>query len=337
MNEGLPWIITVAGTNGKGSVVHFLEQKLLEDGLSVLTNTSPHLMSECERIRYNGQNISEDTLVRLKCAVADFFSFSRSLNYPQIFFVATVLYMFEKNPQVLILEVGLGGRLDSSNCFDADIACITSIDLDHCELLGETRELIALEKLGIARKGRLLVIGDVDPPKTLLNLSYPTIYSNAGAVYMTPEIQNFRTAKLIYENMFPDQRDTWHLAHLSSVPPLEGRQTFLHRVECDYLLDVAHNVAATKALLNKIEALQLQKDYVRVQVFFWAQKTKDHLGMVQVFKDIMESKCTLYSFHECLTIEDGVVRVLEKPKMKILKVAFGSFYFIGPLLEKLSR
>jgi dihydrofolate synthase / folylpolyglutamate synthase len=162
--------IVVAGTNGKGSTCAMLEAILLSSGYKVATYTSPHLIDFTERARINGQPIEADKLIPYFEAV----DIARQVN-PVItltYFEFTTLAIFkafaDANVDVQILEIGLGGRLDAVNIVDADCSIVTSIDIDHAELLGNTREKIALEKAHVFRAGRPAVCSDPVAPQSLI-------------------------------------------------------------------------------------------------------------------------------------------------------------------------
>lgn len=152
-------VITVAGTNGKGSTVAALEALAAVHGLNVATYSSPHLLVFNERIRINGENVSDAALMEAFVAVEQARG-SVSLTYFE-FTTLAALWLFRRAPlDLLVLEVGLGGRLDAVNLVDADVAVITSIDFDHMNFLGNTLEKIAAEKAGICRAGRPVVLSD---------------------------------------------------------------------------------------------------------------------------------------------------------------------------------
>jgi len=158
--------ITVAGTNGKGSSVAMLEAILREAGHSVGAYTSPHLLRYNERIRLDGEPVSDETLIaafeRIEQARADV-----PLTYFE-FGTLTALDIFAREaPAVALLEVGLGGRLDAVNIIDADIALITGIGIDHVDWLGPDREAIGYEKAGILRPGRPAVFSGDEMPASV--------------------------------------------------------------------------------------------------------------------------------------------------------------------------
>jgi dihydrofolate synthase / folylpolyglutamate synthase len=156
-------VITVGGTNGKGSAVAALDALLRHQGYRVGAYTSPHLLTYNERVRLGGAPVSDEQLVaafnRIQAAAAEI-----SLTYFEYGTLAALLIFQEACLDFWVLEVGLGGRLDAVNILDCDCALITSIALDHQEYLGDTREAIGREKLGIARAGKPLVVAETDLP-----------------------------------------------------------------------------------------------------------------------------------------------------------------------------
>jgi len=165
-------VITVAGTNGKGSTCVMLESILLQAGYRTGVYTSPHLVHFEERLRLNGDAVKAPELVaafaRVESArVQDHEAIS--LTYFEFSTLAILDVMQRSALEVVILEVGLGGRLDAVNIIEPDCAIITSIDLDHTALLGETREAIGYEKAGIMRTGKPAVVSDPLPPQSVLD------------------------------------------------------------------------------------------------------------------------------------------------------------------------
>jgi len=162
-----PIVITIGGTNGKGSTVAFLEAMLAAADKRVGSYTSPHLLRYNERVRVDGQEASDAALVdafeRIDAARGEI-----PLTYFE-FGTLAALWIFAQNGLgVALLEVGLGGRLDAVNIVDADAAIVTTVDLEHQDWLGNDVDSIAREKAGIFRRGRPAVIGMLDPPAGLL-------------------------------------------------------------------------------------------------------------------------------------------------------------------------
>ena len=160
-------IVTVAGTNGKGSCVAMLESIYWHGGYDVGAFTSPHLWRFNERIRLNGADAEDADLVEL-FRIIDSTLGGITLSYFESSTVAALLHFARRRVDVAVLEVGMGGRLDASNAVDADCALVVSIDLDHREWLGDDREAIGREKAGIMRRGKPVVIADRDPPRSVL-------------------------------------------------------------------------------------------------------------------------------------------------------------------------
>lgn len=163
-------VITVAGTNGKGTTCAFLENFLLAQKQNVAVYSSPHIERFNERLRLNQQEVDDQALItafrQVEQARADI-----SLTYYEFTTLAAFLVLMSQQPEVIILEVGLGGRLDATNIIDADIAVITAIDLDHQAFLGNTREAIGAEKAGIFKTGKLAVVGEIDLPNSVVELA----------------------------------------------------------------------------------------------------------------------------------------------------------------------
>jgi dihydrofolate synthase/folylpolyglutamate synthase len=157
----------VAGTNGKGSTCAMLEAVLLQAGYRTGVYTSPHLVHFVERCRIHGEIVKEADLLPHFEAVERARG-EISLTYFEFTTLAIMGLMAASNLDAAILEIGLGGRLDAVNIIDPDCAIITSVDLDHMELLGPDRETIGIEKAGIMRAGRPAVVSDPVPPKSVI-------------------------------------------------------------------------------------------------------------------------------------------------------------------------
>ena len=161
-------VITVGGTNGKGSTCAMLESILLQGGYRVGLYTSPHLLRFNERARINGELASDEALCKnfeaIEAARGDV-----SLTYFEFTTLAILKYFADAGLDAVILEVGLGGRLDAVNLIDPDVAIVTSVDLDHQDYLGDTREKIGFEKAGIFRPGRAAICSDPSPPQSLID------------------------------------------------------------------------------------------------------------------------------------------------------------------------
>ncbi|MET0355272.1 MAG: bifunctional tetrahydrofolate synthase/dihydrofolate synthase [Cellvibrio sp.] len=163
-------VVTVAGTNGKGSCVTATATLLRAANFFVGTYTSPHLLHYAERIQINGKPVSDELICAAFEEIADAAN-GVSLTYFEYGTLAALLIFKQQDVDFMVLEVGLGGRLDAVNIIDADIAVITSIAIDHQEWLGDNRELIGSEKAGILRQQQLFVCADENPPQTIVDVA----------------------------------------------------------------------------------------------------------------------------------------------------------------------
>ena len=160
-------VFTVAGTNGKGSTCAMLEAVLTHAGYRVGVYTSPHLVDFEERCRVRGQPCDAQTLAAA-CAAVEQARGGVALTYFEFTTLAILHVLAGAGLDAVVLEAGLGGRLDAVNIIDADCAIITSVDIDHAEFLGATREEIGREKAGILRAGRPAIVSDPVPPQSVI-------------------------------------------------------------------------------------------------------------------------------------------------------------------------
>lgn len=165
-----PLCVVIGGTNGKGSTVAFVEAALRAAGHRVGTYTSPHLLRYQERVRIQGAELADADWVaafeRIEAARAEI-----SLSYFEFGTLAAINLMARAGLDAAVLEIGLGGRLDAVNLIDADVAILTSVDLDHQDYLGDTREQIGWEKAHIFRAGRPAVVAEQDPPASIAQVA----------------------------------------------------------------------------------------------------------------------------------------------------------------------
>lgn len=163
-----PLTITVTGTNGKGSTCAFIAALLEQQGLRVGVYSSPHLLRYNERVQIAGKEASDELLCEAFAAV-EAARGDISLTYFEMGTLAAFWLFKRQQLDAVVLEVGLGGRLDAVNLIDADIALVTSIGVDHSDWLGDTRESVSFEKAGIYRAGKPALCGDANPPQPLLD------------------------------------------------------------------------------------------------------------------------------------------------------------------------
>tara|TARA_R110001606_G_scaffold355428_2_gene506417 strand:+ start:846 stop:1970 length:1125 start_codon:yes stop_codon:yes gene_type:complete len=269
----------VAGTNGKGSTCAMLTQYLCAQNYSVGTYTSPHFLTFNERIALNDSHCEDDIICRAFEAIETARD-GISLTYFE-FSTLAALWIFDQSKlDYWVLEVGLGGRLDSVNMIDTDVAVVTSISLDHVDWLGDNIEVIAREKAGIARKDKLLISGVVNPPSTIASTaldvgarlrqkgvdfhfdldgsSWSWSADDADVQFKNLPIpslplQNAATviAVLVYMGLSPTHAD---LVDLFSHAQLMGRFQQV-AVSPDVYIDVAHNPEAAMELANRISTL----------------------------------------------------------------------------------
>jgi dihydrofolate synthase/folylpolyglutamate synthase len=300
-------VVTVAGTNGKGSCVAMLESIYWHAGYEVGAFTSPHLWRFNERIRSNGADAEDAELVEL-FEIVDSTLGGITLSYFESSTVAALLHFARKRVDVAVLEVGMGGRLDASNAVDADCALVVSIDLDHREWLGDDREAIGREKAGIMRGGKPVVIADRDPPKSLVAYAAaeralprligrdfdfvrePGGWRRAGGdarVLPLPpfgsdeQYGNAAACAAVVDSLaaeLPVSDDA--LANGIRTASLRGRFERATVDGVEWIFDVAHNPAATAVFAASVARLP---SAARTLVVFAAMRDKDLAGVIAPF------------------------------------------------------
>jgi len=306
-----PTVITVAGTNGKGSVVAVMEQILFQAGVEVGSYTSPHIHRFNERIRLRGLPCDDDLICEAFSQI-DSARGEISLSYFEFSTLAALWIFQQQEVSVALLEVGLGGRLDAVNIIDPDVSVITAIGLDHQDWLGDNREAIGLEKAGILRPRGIFVCGDPDPPLTVIQkaneLSCFSFYQGQHFHIQTdmgdestqwrgvssdgrsisiafPEVSgvlpiNASTALQALASGGMEANLTESAAFLAPIE-LPGRQelTVDRQTAVPVLLDVAHNadsidalVVAIKRLLQPEPAMCAERRKVRLVIAVMSDK-----------------------------------------------------------------
>jgi dihydrofolate synthase/folylpolyglutamate synthase len=199
-------VVTVGGTNGKGSTVAFIDAIARAAGWRAGAYTSPHLLAYNERVRIDGADAGDAALVAGFEAVQ-----AARDDTPLTYFeygTLCALWLFERSRlDLAVLEVGLGGRLDAVNLVDADVAVVTTVDIDHVDWLGSDREAIGREKAGIARAWKPLVLGDDDPPASVLRHAYaigaPAVRANCDFFFEPAGPGRWRWRELGHELDLP--------------------------------------------------------------------------------------------------------------------------------------
>ena len=311
-------IITVAGTNGKGSACAMLSQIYAEAGFSVGCYTSPHLIRYNERVCINSHEISDDDL----CAAFAAVEAARgdvALTYFEMGTLAAMWYFCQAQLHVVILEVGLGGRLDAVNIFEPECSIVTAIDLDHMEYLGDTREKIGFEKAGIFRantpaSSTIAICGDENPPQSLLdyaaqiganlqliNRDFSIKKTMQGCQYtagdtqirlpnlgMAGDFQRNNAACVLcavqYLNALLPATQANIQAALSAVS-LPGRFQQIH-TNPQIIVDVAHNPHAAKSLADNLQAVPCAGKTLAV---FAMLADKDISGVVSALKSQIDA------------------------------------------------
>jgi dihydrofolate synthase/folylpolyglutamate synthase len=306
-------LITVGGTNGKGSSVALLSTILQAAGMRVGTFTSPHLVRYNERICVQGEQIGDQALVECFHSI-DTARGEISLTYFEFCTLAAVVYFARRRCDVAVLEVGLGGRLDSVNALDADAAMVVNVGIDHSNWLGDTREAIGLEKAGIFRAGRPAVVADREPPGTLLayaaDIGAAPIWlgehfdwreSDRGWHYLGPTRSWLDLPRPALAGQFQLDNAAGVLALLETLPTdwriplravrrglrsvrLPGRLQLLYQDEIEWLLDVAHNEPGASQLARELRRLPFPG---RTWAVFAAMADKDLAGMIAPLQEII--------------------------------------------------
>lgn len=356
-------IITVAGTNGKGSVCFYINQILKHTNYKIGLYTSPHFFDFNERIVINNEKCSESEILKSLEYILGFEN-SDTLTFFEITTLAAILIFDNHNIDVAILEVGLGGRLDAVNAFEPDISVITSIGLDHTEFLGETLEKIAVEKSGVMRATKPCVIGEEDCidilkkqasdinsipyffnkdfdssviPFDKSNLTYVQQKNLSCAIFslqqfgLTEFTSNLKE-ELLQQNFFG------RFNRISTTP--------------EVIIDVAHNLDSVKNLVQSLIKLGNKKTYFVFSIL----KDKDLSLIIQLFEKFPYQSEWLvselnnpraqklsfieqnleknnFNFESSDSIKKAYELALNKAANNDRIVVFGSFYVISEIFE----
>lgn len=298
-------VITVGGTNGKGSTVAMLEAMLGAAGHRVGCFTSPHLYRYNERIRVAGNDVDDASLVAVFARI-DAARVEIPLSYFEFGTLAALDLLADAGVEVALLEVGLGGRLDAVNIVDADAAVVVTVDLDHMDYLGPDRDSIGREKAGIFRAGRPAIIGDTDPPAGLLDVAAAvgadvwraghefTVQQRDGDWYWLAGARCVRLPELALHGRGQIDNAGAALATLyalrESLPWNAGYADALANVRVparmqrlagppEVIVDVAHNLQAARALAAWLQATPASG---RTLAVFSALADKDIAGLAGV-------------------------------------------------------
>ena len=301
-------IIHVTGTNGKGSTIAFMRELFVSHGKKVGTFTSPHIVSIHDRICINGQPISDDDFIRLaeqvKTMEQRLLETHDQLSFFELLTLIALLYFKEQKVDLVLLEVGIGGLLDTTNVVTGEIAIITSIGLDHQETLGDSLTAIAEQKAGIFKSGKSAVIANLAPEaqlvcqKTATNLGVSLYQANKDFSFrngnFSSSLADFNHLILGLEGAYQEENAALALQAFllfmvqrnekvdqEAVRAALQATKWAGRLEAvteHIYLDGAHNLPALERLVEFIQE-KIQQGY-QPQILFGALKRKDYSGML---------------------------------------------------------
>ena len=266
--DGVPFFaITVGGTNGKGSTIAFIDSIYRESKYRVGCCTSPHLIKYNERFAIDGEIVNDEVIIKAFEVIEEKRQ-DVSLTYFEFSTLAALIIFSEAAVDIAILEVGLGGRLDSVNIVDSDVSVITNIAIDHTEYLGDTRESIGTEKAGIMRTAKPCICGDQDPPDSLLayakKIGAPlTLVKEQyeGEIGLEGVHQRLNAAVAIkvietISDQFPVSKEM--IKSGIKQAQIVARFETLKVANKTVILDVAHNPAAVQTLVDTLSDSTMQ-------------------------------------------------------------------------------
>ena len=288
--------IHVGGTNGKGSTAHMLASVLQEAGYKVGLYTSPHLKDYRERIRINGAMISEDYVVDFVATNKSFFE-SNALSFFEMSVGMAFAYFADKQVDIAVVEVGLGGRLDSTNILNPEVSVITNIGLDHTQFLGTTLEAIAGEKAGIIKPNTPIVIGETQLETEvvfrvkaveeqapiyfadqLVETSYPTSLKGDYQVHNVRTV--LQTIEILNSGAFtiPIKAVQQGLLKVTENTGLRGRWELLGTVP-KIICDTAHNREGLRLVFQQL----LNEKFQRLHMVVGMVNDKDIFSLLELF------------------------------------------------------
>jgi len=307
-----PLTITVAGTNGKGSCIAFLEAIYRAEGYRVGAYSSPHILKYNERIKIDGKPVSDELICEAFARIESVRG-NTSLSYFEFGTLAALDIFRRSGLDVQLLEVGLGGRLDAVNIVDPNVALVTSIGIDHVDWLGATREAIGQEKAGIFRAKTPAIIGDCDPPNSLLQSAIDKdarlycIDKDFGYKKQATTWNWFASDRLISQLPEPGLKGEHQYRNASAVIlavellakslpvsdvsiraglkniQLLGRFQLIND-KIPVLLDVGHNPEAAKTL---VAYLKMTFPGKRIHAIFSMMKDKDIAGVLEIMNPVV--------------------------------------------------
>ena len=371
-------IIHVTGTNGKGSTIAFMRELFVAHGKKVGTFTSPHIISINDRICINGQPIADEDFIRTANQVKDMektlLETHDQLSFFELLTLIALLYFEEQDVDLVLLEVGIGGLLDTTNVVTGEIAVITSIGLDHQETLGDSLEEIAEQKAGIFKAGKKAVIAKLAPEAELVcqkrAKELDVALYRAGQDFtlkdsnFSSRLASFSRLEIGLEGTYQQENaalalQTFLLFMASREEGVEEelvrqalKETYwagrLERIRPQIYLDGAHNLPALTRLVEFIQG-KIQQGY-QVRILFGALKRKDYQGMLGYLTEQLPQvklKVTGFDYQGSLdekdvagydlipSYGDFISEFEEKANDQNLLFVTGSLYFISEVRASL--
>ena len=357
---GVPFqVITIAGTNGKGSTIAFIDSIYQQSDFKVGAFTSPHLIKYNERFSVNGEMASDESICQAFDAIETLRG-ETSLTYFEFSTLAALVIFAHEKVDVVVLEVGLGGRLDSVNIVNPNVSIITNIAIDHTDYLGDTREAIGFEKAGIMRSDTFCICGDQNPPTSIQkqadNIGALLLFINEpyqGNITLKGEHQQHNAALAIEA-----------VNQLQLTLPIDKNQLSIGLEKANILarfqvktvnnktivLDVAHNEAAIKVLAETLKA-----EKVPTLAIFSALKDKNIELMISSIESCIDEWLIVpLSVNRAISTQDLIEKFSLSSKITICKdmasalhqalntqqqrvVVFGSFHTVADAMKILDK
>lgn len=343
-------IISVTGTNGKGSTLEILSQVLSNNNYKVGLFTSPHLIKFNERIKINNRAVTDKEIIETFKKLENLSDY-KSFNFFQLLALACFVIFSNRTLDIWLLEVGLGGRLDPANCFDADVSVITKIALDHEEILGKGIENIGKEKAGIIRSDQVFIYGEGLIPnsvkKVVDNLN-PNFYKVDNS---SLELENFHSnsvgiAKKILDVKFKE------INSLNEIRKLKGNLNYgrCHKLRKNFIVDASHNNDSVRNLQKFISNNHSNSQIIAI---FTCNELKKIEDLCMPMMDIVDewyvpkldsnrvkssSLINKYLLSKGKIVNLGydlsqLKEKIDKQEKNSLYVAFGSFILMGKIYE----